>query len=119
GELVAAFCAVTSCINRLYISHTRSSKYQTWTRLFQASTSSAYQVAASPVRVVPHTSTLVASFASPVMLYTRSHRRRPANQVSNTSISSSPAYFSGGDTLIFLISGGASRSGPIRPRSVH
>jgi hypothetical protein len=55
--------------------------------------------------VVLHRSTLVASFATPVMLYIQSHCRRPANHVSNTSISFLPAYFSGGDTLIFLISG--------------
>ena len=36
------------------------------------------------------------------MLYTQSHCRSLANQVSKISISSSPAYFSGGDTQMFL-----------------
>src|ERR1700683_4306298 len=104
------FCAVTSCINRLYILHTRSSKYHALTHRFQASTLSAYHVAASPVRVVPQRSTLVVSLRSPVMLYTQSHCRSPANQVSKILISSSPAYFSGGDTRMFLTSGYASLS---------
>src|SRR5258705_13761607 len=95
-------------MNLLYISHTRSLKYHLLVLRFHASTSSAYHVTARPARVVPQRSTLMVSLCSPVTLYTQNHLSSPANQVSNFSISSSPLYFSGGDTLIFLISG----SGP-------
>ena len=78
-----------------------------------------YHVAARPVRVVPQRSTLMESLWSPVTLYTQNQWSNPFNQVSNTLISSSPEYFSGVDTLIFLISGRASCSWPtwswIRP----
>ena len=46
--------------------------------------------------------TLMESLWSPVTLYTRNQRSNLFNQVSNTSMSSSPEYFSGADTLIFL-----------------
>src|SRR5882724_11113153 len=95
-------------MNLLYISHMRSLKYHLLVLWFHALTLSTYHVAARPARVVPQRSTLMVSLWSPVTLYTRNHLSSPANQVLNFSILSSPLYFSGGDTLIFLISG----SGP-------
>ena len=90
----------------------RPSKYHFLVLRFQASTLSVHQVTARPVRVVPQMSTLMESIWSPVMLYTQNQQSNPFNQVSNTSMLSSPEYFSGGDTLIFLILGRASHSWP-------
>src|SRR5882762_5967923 len=100
-----AFCTVTSCINLLYMAHTRSSKNQRWFGLFQASTSSEYHSDAAPFRVVPQRSTLTESLVAPVILCTRYHRSIPVTQVSNISMSSSPEYFSGADTLRLFILG--------------
>src|SRR5882762_9833383 len=99
-----AFCAVTSCINLLYMARTRSSKNQCQFGLFQASTSFEYHLDVAPFRVVLQRSTLTESLVALVLLCTRYHQSRPVNQVSNVSISSSPEYFSGADTLRFFTS---------------
>src|SRR5882762_8590856 len=100
-----AFCAVTSCINLLYMAHIRSSKNQCRLGLFQTSTSSKYHLDVAPFRVVLQRSTLTESLVALVILCTWYHRSRPVIQVLNVSISSSPEYFSGADTLRFFISG--------------